>query len=147
MAADFHRMSDRKGPTATLFKIKDNQQLVGGFTSAQWTSPEKGTDVTDSTAMLFNLTTRCTFKSQKHDEAIHCYKDSGPYFGLGELITDDLPVDEDNNCCSNVNEAGYRIGKDSKGRNMLTNLVCEYGYCYSEFTISELEVWEIVFEK
>ncbi len=25
MAADFHRMSDGKGPTVTLFKIKDNQ--------------------------------------------------------------------------------------------------------------------------
>ena len=34
MIADFHRMSDQKGPTVTLFKIKDNDQCVGGFTSA-----------------------------------------------------------------------------------------------------------------
>jgi hypothetical protein len=34
MIADFHRMSDGKGPTATLFKIKDNNQCVGGFTCA-----------------------------------------------------------------------------------------------------------------
>ncbi len=34
MEADFHRMSDGKGPTASLFKIKDNNQCVGGFTSA-----------------------------------------------------------------------------------------------------------------
>jgi hypothetical protein len=33
-AADFHRMSDGKGPTATLFKIKDNGQCIGGFTTA-----------------------------------------------------------------------------------------------------------------
>ena len=33
-AADFHRMSDWKGPTVSLFKIKDNDQCVGGFTSA-----------------------------------------------------------------------------------------------------------------
>jgi hypothetical protein len=32
--ADFHRMSDGKGPTVTLFKIKDNDQCIGGFTSA-----------------------------------------------------------------------------------------------------------------
>ena len=32
--ADFHRMSDQKGPTVTLFKIKDNDQCVGGFASA-----------------------------------------------------------------------------------------------------------------
>ena len=34
MPADFHRMSDKKGPTVTLFKIKDNKECVGGFTSA-----------------------------------------------------------------------------------------------------------------
>jgi hypothetical protein len=34
MIDDFHRMSDGKGPTATLFKIKDNNQCVGGFTRA-----------------------------------------------------------------------------------------------------------------
>ena len=87
MGADFHRMSDGKGPTVSLFKIKDNYQLDGGFTSAQWTSPEDSTYVTDSTAMLFNLTTRCTFKSQKDDWAICCHKDHGPYFGYGELGT------------------------------------------------------------
>ena len=32
--ADFHRMSDGKGPTVSLFKIKDNDQCVGGSTSA-----------------------------------------------------------------------------------------------------------------
>lgn len=32
--ADFHRMSDGKGPTVTLFKISDNKQCVGGFTRA-----------------------------------------------------------------------------------------------------------------
>jgi hypothetical protein len=32
--ADFHRMSDGLGPTVTLFKIKENQQCIGGFTSA-----------------------------------------------------------------------------------------------------------------
>ena len=59
-SADFHRKSDGLGPTATLFKIKDNQQCIGGFTSAQWASSEDATDVTDSNAMLFNLTTRYT---------------------------------------------------------------------------------------
>ncbi len=40
MAADFHRMSDMKAFTACLFKIKENDQCIGGFTSAMWTSPE-----------------------------------------------------------------------------------------------------------
>jgi hypothetical protein len=33
-AADFHRMSDGKGPTVTLFKIKNIGQCVEGFSSA-----------------------------------------------------------------------------------------------------------------
>ena len=32
--ADFHRMSDGLGPTVTLMKIKDNEQCIGGYTSA-----------------------------------------------------------------------------------------------------------------
>jgi hypothetical protein len=70
MKADFHRMSDGKGPTVSLFKIKENDQCVGGFTSASWTSPQDDTDVNDSTAMLFNLTTQSLFKCKNHDEAI-----------------------------------------------------------------------------
>ena len=34
MIDDFHRMSDGKGPTITLFKVKDNGHCLGGFTSA-----------------------------------------------------------------------------------------------------------------
>ncbi len=72
-AADFHRKSDGKGPTACLLKIKENRQCIGGFTSAKWDSPpERGYYVSDSTAMLFNLTTRNYFKSQDHDKAINC---------------------------------------------------------------------------
>jgi hypothetical protein len=38
MAADFHRMSDGRGPTVSLFKIKENGQCIGGYTTAKWTS-------------------------------------------------------------------------------------------------------------
>jgi hypothetical protein len=51
-------MSDGKGPTASLFKIKENGQCIGGFTSELWTSPEKDCYVSDTTAKLFNLTTK-----------------------------------------------------------------------------------------
>ena len=38
-AADFHRMSDGIRPSVSLFKVKDNEQCVGGFTNAEWSSP------------------------------------------------------------------------------------------------------------
>jgi hypothetical protein len=84
-AADFHRMSDGLGPTVTLFKIKYNNHCIGGFTSALWESPESLTSVSDSTAMLFNLTTRNLFKVQDHTKAIRCAKELGPCFGDGGL--------------------------------------------------------------
>lgn len=36
MSKDFYKMSNGKTPTIVLYKIKDNEQCVGGFTSAQW---------------------------------------------------------------------------------------------------------------
>ena len=33
-AQDFHRLSDDKGPTVTLFKVKENGNCIGGFTTA-----------------------------------------------------------------------------------------------------------------
>lgn len=68
---DFHRMSDGKGPTVSLFKIADNGQCVGGFTSAKWSSPEDYvTNLTDSTAILFNLTSRTKFRCKNDSTAI-----------------------------------------------------------------------------
>ena len=86
--ADFHRMVDGNAPTVSLFKVKENDNCIGGFTFAQWASSESDTEVNDSTAMLFNLTTHQLFKSQDHSKAIGCYKGWGPTFGNAELAVD-----------------------------------------------------------
>jgi hypothetical protein len=102
------------------------------------------TFVSDSTAMLFNLTTRNAFKVQDHTKAIACGKREGPCFGNSELYAKE-PFNGKNKCMSYVNRYGYRIKMDSESKSNLTNLKCQYGW--SEFTISELEVWEVIFEK
>jgi hypothetical protein len=38
---DFHSRCDKKGPTISLFKVKDGD-CIGGFTEAQWESAEDG---------------------------------------------------------------------------------------------------------
>jgi hypothetical protein len=75
--------------------------------------------------------------------AISCCRDKGPCFGYGELIAR-RSLNIDNRCYSLANLSGYNIGKDSESRSMLTNLKCDG--LVSRFTISELEVWEIIFE-
>ena len=54
-AADFHSRCDNKGPTVSLFKVRDGD-CIGGYTKAQWSSSDPdGQFVRDSDAMLFNL--------------------------------------------------------------------------------------------
>ena len=59
------------------------------------------------------------------------------------------PFNEINNCWSFPNKSGYRITIDSESKSNLTNLKCDGcdGVLMSLFTISELEVWEVIFEK
>jgi hypothetical protein len=59
----------------------DKDVSIAGFTSASWASPDEQTNVSDKTAVLFNLTNKISFPCKDHTVAIRCYKDLGPYFG------------------------------------------------------------------
>ena len=117
-------MSDGKGPTVTLFKIKENGQCVGGFTSAQWASHESCTFVSDHTAIVFNLTTRKLFKCQDHSKAILCWKERGPVFGDREIGAKE-PFNGFNQCYSYAQDVAYNIPMDNNGISSLTNLKIE----------------------
>ena len=140
-ASDFHTKCDGKGPTITLLKMVDGA-CIGGFTSAQWSSPseEYGVYVEDKSAVLFNLTTRTRFPVKNHSYAINCDKNYGPVFGQAELGTKE-PFNGTDKCYSLTNYPGYEIPVDSKGMNSLVNNKAGF----AKFTISELEVWEIRF--
>jgi hypothetical protein len=60
-AAHFHRLSECMGPTVTLFKI-DMDNCIGGYSSKPLIEPQNGNWISDSTAMIFNLTTGKLFK-------------------------------------------------------------------------------------
>jgi hypothetical protein len=51
------------------------------------------------------------------------------------------PFNGDGNCRSYANEPGYRIPVDGAGTNMLTNTNNKY----QDFTITELEVWQVTY--
>ncbi len=57
------------------------------------------------------------------------------------------PFNGENNCRSFVNDVGYKIGVDSERINKLTKEKCKEGSQKCEFTIVELEVWEVVLEE
>ncbi len=69
-----------------------------------------------------------------------CHSERGPCFKGGvwsELSASDEPFNGDGNCWSYAKLPGYRIPVDGAGTNMLTNNKGD------EFTITELEVWEV----
>ena len=73
MAKDFHSRCDNKGPTISLFKIK-NGDCIGGYTAASWgrnygnsSQLAYGSNIFayDSSAMLFNLSRQRKFANTK----------------------------------------------------------------------------------
>ena len=90
--------------------------------------------------MLFNLSCCRHFPNKQTGKEIWCDSDRGPYFSGGkgsELSAYNEPFNGNGKCISRTNKAGYGIPVDANGVNMLTNNKKD------EFTISELEVWEV----
>jgi hypothetical protein len=87
------------------------------------------------------LTKRTSFPFLKHEGAILCDKDRGPYFGYwGELGVLHEPFNKQDVCRSNANRPGFKIPENSEGINMLTNKKD------TRFTISSIEVWGVRFK-
>ncbi len=150
MAKDFHSFCDGEGPTLTLMQIKDGH-CIGGFTNAQWSSPEEWECKSDAVAILFNLTTHTSFPCKDSSRAIRCWKDRGPQFGyFRELAAFNEPFNEEGACVSRTNEDVYNIPRNSEGINMLTNKMSDdYDFTLDrcKFTITEIEVWGVYFNE
>ena len=130
---DFHLRCDNKGPTISLFKVK-NGDCIGAFTKANWSSESKYFD--DSDAMLFNLSCCRHSPSKSAGKDILCGEGNGPYFGINELSAFNEPLNGVGKCYSMANKGCYGIPLEV-GKNMLTNQKD------GSFTISVMEVWEI----
>jgi hypothetical protein len=55
MTLDFYSRAINKGATLLLMKLEDGP-CIGGFTQAQWKPTKDPISLSDSTAMIFNLT-------------------------------------------------------------------------------------------
>ena len=137
MHKDFHSRCDKKGPTISLFKVKDGD-CIGGFTTCQWDS--SGGFYADKDSFLFNLSSSRQFPSQQGKGGINGYPNYGPAFGCKTFadLRAEEPFNGDNQCCSGANCSGYLISKEGD-KNMLTNKE------RVRFTISEIEVWQVTF--
>ncbi len=96
-AKDFHDRCDNKGPTISLFKVKDGD-CIGGYTMENWQSLDDEQYFIDLDAMLFNLSCKLHFPCRGGGEEIGCYKYKGPCFGADELSACNEPFNGHGNC-------------------------------------------------
>jgi hypothetical protein len=138
--ADFHSRSDKKGPTITFFKVKENGRRCGGFTSISWDT--SGFYKSDPSAFLFSLDSKQHFPVKLTDKAIYCQGNYGPHFGNNgdarDLSAYYEPFNSGNNCRSRPEKPTYMIPKDANGKSVLTGVA-------DDFNAAEIECFQVIF--
>ena len=82
-AENFHSYCDKKGPTVTIIKGKNNH-IFGGYLTVPFSSD--GLSHYDDKAFLFSLTNKKKFPIKIKEEAVcHYHKSWGPYFGYKDI--------------------------------------------------------------
>ena len=137
----FHELCDKKGPTLTLFHLKEKDSKVGIYTPLSWDKDDytKG----DMETFIFNLSKEEKYKKIKPDDSICCRSGYGPYtrfFGC-------YPVDKYNSMkylyYFNYNNSKYTLDDYyERSQNILPNI----GGNYKIYELIELEVFKIIIE-
>jgi hypothetical protein len=93
----------------------------------------------DKEAFLFSLTQQRHYPVQDHTDAVGCERTCGPFFGVWELVAGWQPFNREDGCRSVTGRSGYKIPLTTEGVNELTQTV----NVDDDFTIDELEVWQV----
>src|SRR5581483_1834938 len=87
-AKSFHRNCDNKGATIVVAKVKNSEQIIGGYNPLQWDSSNSYKSTNDS--FIFSFANRSNFQSAKvgyvinnSPHSIYCNSTYGPTFGGG----------------------------------------------------------------
>lgn len=126
----FHELCDNKGPTLVLIKTTKECRF-GGFTGESWDKTDKFKK--DNDTFIFSLDQNEKYRIRNSSEAICCYKNKGPCFGVGHDI-----------CICD----GFLGNLSSYSDTPHTFKVkTYYGLCKGEkfFQVKELEVYQITF--
>ncbi|XP_031573985.1 uncharacterized protein LOC116307805 [Actinia tenebrosa] len=134
---DFHTKCDNKGPTVSLFKIRDDA-IFGGFTTADWGGASQYADkgflfslknVDNKTLPILTL----NFK----DNAIKSLPASGPIFGNGDLVIGSNPQQDGNSNCDALGTDYHLPNGYTKGTDDAKTLLAGS----DKFALSAMEVF------
>ena len=126
----FHELCDNKGPTLTIFLVKDGN--IGGiFTPLSWDIQSETKN--DKESFMFNLNNNEKYTKIKDNISIFCTKDHGPWtysFGFRK-----------ENKMKKVQHGGANINNGYKNdSNIIVNNSSKIVY----FDINEVEVYKII---
>ena len=128
----FHELCDNKGPTLSLFHVKDGNK-VGIFTPLSWDTNSGWKN--DMETFIFNLNKNAKYKKLMSDASIYCANGCGPY-------TADFGYNSTNSMksikvwCSDINSF-YENG---------SGILPNNGESKKEYEILETEVFKIIIE-
>ena len=73
----FHELCDKKGPTLTLFHLKENGQKLGIYTPLSW--DKDNTTKNDMETFIFSLNKEQKYKKVNNSNSIYSPSTYGPY--------------------------------------------------------------------
>jgi len=80
----FHSKCDNKGPTVVFVKVKDSDDVIGGYTSQAWCATENY--ALDNEAFVFSIEKNLFCPVAIAESAIFQSGSTGPYFGDDETL-------------------------------------------------------------
>ncbi|RIB17418.1 kinase-like domain-containing protein [Gigaspora rosea] len=129
LPANFHEKCDNKGPTLTVLKVKDENEILGGYSPFSWESPSDIKFYYTHKSFLFSLDIdkpeNSTLSRAKQHESVTSSKDYGPYFRGDLSMSKNFKSDRDCRC--------YRWYYDKPIRKSTEN-----------FSVEEYEVFQVI---
>jgi hypothetical protein len=105
----FHEACDNKGPTVVITKIKNSEEIVGGYNPFMWNKSGSWKSTKDSFLFTFknslNIHSLKIGYSKGDKYSIHCGSGYGPLFGIGI----DLGCNADGTWMSNTSTSYSKI--------------------------------------
>ena len=134
--ADWHSRCDNKGPTLTLFRVKETDLRCGGYTTAPWEAPSSGVYKPCPSSFLFSLEKNLHLPVKDSTKAAYCSGNWGPTFGDNcDLAAYSEPFNS-KNCRSFTEKSAYQVPKDENGNSVLTG-------CKDSFESAEIECFSV----
>ena len=107
----FHEICDNKLHTVSIIKIKDSNEILGGYNPIEWRSGHGWGNTKDSFIFSFknddNIEDYILSRIKNEEYAINCNDHFGPSFGMGDLRIYRVSDKSSNNCTSYCKKVYY----------------------------------------